>query len=276
MAEGEVVPSDALPAALGPSAPAAALLPADAPAGNVEAAAPMTSIPAAAAAPSPSPSPEPAVRDGDVERGADDMVAASVSCCYSFGAFVPIALAPKWPPIYFAGLEPFDVLCRWITAYIYITSIVGGFLFVLFQPNPFWVWDSILNVQGHWECRPYMDIGGAIGSFIYTFISSFCYAWLIWYCTVNQRCNDARCPCCIGKACYLILGILAVLTGLLPLGAFSSFFLTGCTPLGLVELALWLVNLVPCFMIGKALLCIYNPAYLEAGSPSPAEPLNPN
>jgi hypothetical protein len=131
----------------------------------------------------------------------------------SFPEFIPIALAPKVPPLKPTEItsDPDAALKAWIPATIYCSVaaagsvVIGSTLFC--SSSPFTIADIIRN-----------------------FISAFFSGWWLWYTGVKVHWSDRRCPCCLGSLCYLIMACLYALQ-------FLGFFL------GVIRLAWSLLGL---------------------------------
>jgi len=207
----------------------------------------------------PPPAAQP-VGGGGGNEELDSMGASVQDWANSFRKFADLSVKPLNPlPLnVLLNLKPVDAyphLQAWLIMNIWVRT-AAYFLYPIF-----------LSV-GRSLC--YGTSGGAyIGLFfwytaIYGFAWSWLGAWVAWYCLIEAQCEDQRCPCCLGRVCYLLC---AVYFALVALAGTSGFGVVGCSWAGIVILMLWLVQMLPCFYIALMCFQIYNAGDVRTVTP---------
>jgi len=210
--------------------------------------------------PPPPPAGQPAAGGGGGSDELNSMGASVQDWANSFRKFADLSLKPLNPlPLnVLLNLQPADAyphLQAWLIMNIWIRTVV----YILYP-----IFLSVgLNL-----C--YGTAGGIyIGLFfwytaIYGFAWSWLGAWAAWYCLIEAQCEDQRCPCCLGRVCYLLC---AVYFALVALAGTSGFGVVGCSWAGIVVLMLWLVQMLPCFYIALMCFQIYNAGDVRTVTP---------
>eukprot|EP00927_Polykrikos_kofoidii_P059811 TRINITY_DN54934_c0_g1_i1.p1 TRINITY_DN54934_c0_g1~~TRINITY_DN54934_c0_g1_i1.p1 ORF type:complete len:227 (+),score=19.07 TRINITY_DN54934_c0_g1_i1:101-781(+) len=125
------------------------------------------------------------------------MVGSITNFIISFPEFVPIAFTPKIPAVLPTEVtsDPESALKGWIPAMIYL-HVIGAFTLVLL---------SHMCVDNVGLVRAATNAIFAAG---WAFLWAFLPAWMNWFTAIKVHCSDRRCPCCLGRICYLIAAIL--------------------------------------------------------------------
>lgn len=191
---------------------------------------------------------------GDATGGIAEALAGWIR---SLEEFLPLGLKPTIPPCSPVAIksDPFNALTRYITVNIYIEPICV-FIYTFFHPV------SEYNVDGSWTCHPQYRF--PLFKMLSSFVEALFWGWVAWYAVVKAKCGDNRCPCCLGRVCYLIMGCLSVLFGLLGLVGIMNLGNTpGCTILYMIGVCGRALHAIPSLVIGVCFLLIWQNSLSE-------------